>query len=685
MRFTLRVRILSGFLVMIALIAGLGVGSILSVQRVQGLLAATYQKDLTGLNESAETLAQLHNLRVGAHRYVGAPTPERGARIASTLDGDLTDFKKMLVSLEQLDAVKEGQVSLSTFNTETEAFIGIVRQAMVQKQTRGAAEAAWLLERDGRDRFLKAEEAIQQLHDRIQADAKARYEASVQDAQRSLALTLGFIVVALGAALAMAWVLARSIVNPIQRMQIAAQAIARGELDQDVREARQDELGDMAQSFQEMTGYLKEVAHVASAMSDGDLSRSLTPKSERDRLGTAVAHMIESLRDMVQRVRAASDAVEAEAHQIAGSSTELSASVALQASSAEETSAAMEEMAANLQSVDATVQTMDRKVSLVRAESDALGAAVTQTSSSISELAASIQQVAGNVSNANRVAGEASEAANAGETAVSQTVAGMKAIAETMGGIRKTIQVLDQRSSEIGAIIEVIDDIAEQTNLLALNAAIEAARAGEAGRGFAVVADEVRKLAERSARATKEIGDLIKGIQAETAQAVHVTQEGATKVEEGSKLASHTGEALGRIRTAAVQVTQLLGEVVAATDEQARAGSQIVAATEQMATINDHVTGAVAEMEQLAKSVSYATAEQRQGSEQVVLAVDSLNRSSREAAGATEQVARTADDLTEQARRLQEAVAFFKLTASARPTAPGAERPLALSASRPSR
>ncbi|HEY9899715.1 MAG TPA: methyl-accepting chemotaxis protein [Pantanalinema sp.] len=685
MRLTLRARIFSGFLLMIALIAALGVASVFSVQRVQGLLAATYRQDLAGLNQSAETLAQLHNLRVGAHRFVGAPTPQREEKIAGTLDGDLTDFQKMVTALEGLDAVKEGQVELSAFKAETDAFISIVRQAMVEKQTRGAVEAAWLMERDGRDHFLKAEEAIQQVHDRIQAESKARYEASVQDAQRSLALTVGFIVVALGAALAMAWVLARSIVNPIQRMQRAAQAIARGELDQDVRERRQDEIGAMAQSFQDMTRYLTEVATVASAMSQGDLSRSLTPKSPSDRLGTAVAQMVESLRGIVQRVRAASDAVGAEAHAIASSSAELAASVAVQASSAEETSAAMVEMNASLHSVDSTVQTMDRKVGLVRGQSDALAAAVSQTSSSISELAASIQQVAGNVSNANRVAEEASGAAHAGEEAVNQTVAGMKAIAETMGGIRATIQLLDQRSGEIGAIIEVIDDIADQTNLLALNAAIEAARAGDAGRGFAVVADEVRKLAERSAKATKEIGDLIRAIQQETTQAVGVTHEGASKVEEGSRLASRTGEALGRMRDAASHVGRLLAEVATATDEQARSGGAIVSATEQMAAINDQVTGAVAEMEQLARGVSYATGEQRQGSEQVVVAVESLNRSSREASAATDQVARTADDLTEQARRLQEAISFFKLDSQDPQTALGAERPLALAAPRPSR
>ncbi|HEY9857311.1 MAG TPA: methyl-accepting chemotaxis protein, partial [Stenomitos sp.] len=184
--------------------------------------------------------------------------------------------------------------------------------------------------------------------------------------------------------------------------------------------------------------------------------------------------------------------------------------------------------------------------------------------------------------------------------------------------------------------------------------------------GFAVVADEVRKLAERSAKATGEIGTLIKGIQQETHQAVGVTQIGAAKVAEGTQLAAHTNEALRKIKDSVHQVTSLLSEVAAATSEQARASQQIVTAAEQMASVNEQVTGAVAEMDQLTRTVTYATGEQRQGTDQVVIAVESLSRSSQEASGATEQVSSAADSLSEQARRLQEAVAYFHLEGEAR-------------------
>jgi len=134
-----------------------------------------------------------------------------------------------------------------------------------------------------------------------------------------------------------------------------------------------------------------------------------------------------------------------------------------------------------------------------------------------------------------------------GQKAVADTLVAIKDISEVIHRAEDVINGLGKSSEKIGSIIEVIDDIAEQTNLLALNAAIEAARAGEHGKGFAVVADEVRKLAERTATATKEISELIKGIQGETSQAIKAIEVGTQKVEHGSKLSDEAGKAIEKI------------------------------------------------------------------------------------------------------------------------------------------
>ncbi|MBO9541961.1 HAMP domain-containing protein [bacterium] len=458
----------------------------------------------------------------------------------------------------------------------------------------------------------------------------------------------------------------RRIIAPLLKLVAVAQAVSNGELDRRIAIAHRDELGDLAASFEAMMVYLREMAAAAEEVSAGNLSIKVKPKSERDRLGTAITRMIEGLHVIVGEVRNTAGAVTSAAGQIVGSSHQLADTASVQASASEVTSAAMEQMAANLKAVDTSTQELEQKVCVVQSQSNELAAAVTQTSGAIAELAASIQQVAGNASQANQVAAGSSDAIASGEQAVAEAKSGMTAINETMTGIRATIEELAARSGEIGAIVEVIDDIAEQTNLLALNAAIEAARAGDAGRGFAVVADEVRKLAERSAKATKEIGDLIAGIQKETAHAVGVTHEGTDKVHQGVRLAEHTHEALQRIKGAATEMAHLLQEVEEATSEQAQSSQQIVTAAEQMASVNEQVNAAVHEMHLLTRSVSYATAEQRVGGDQVVRAIESLNASAHEASLATTSVSGAADDLNGHARGLQGAVARFKLEADSR-------------------
>jgi len=183
--------------------------------------------------------------------------------------------------------------------------------------------------------------------------------------------------------------------------------------------------------------------------------------------------------------------------------------------------------------------------------------------------------IARKAAEANAEATAAGDAAQTGSRTVGSTVHGMRRIAESVRAAGTSATELGKRGEEIGRIIQVITDIADQTNLLALNAAIEAARAGEHGRGFAVVADEVRKLAERTVKATDEVSVSINAIQSETTTTVQQMKAGTTEVEEGVVLAQGAGESLGAIVTRTKAVGGSIHSILAAAEEQSAATSQV--------------------------------------------------------------------------------------------------------------
>jgi hypothetical protein len=208
-----------------------------------------------------------------------------------------------------------------------------------------------------------------------------------------------------------------------------------------------------------------------------------------------------------------------------------------------------------------------------------------QVATAMQEMASTVQQVSENSNNAATASQKAAEAAHQGGKVVEETLSRMRAIAQSVGETAKKVQELGNRSEQIGRIIGVIDDIADQTNLLALNAAIEAARAGEQGRGFAVVADEVRKLAERTSSATKEITDMIRSIQAETKSAVTAMEAGTKEVALGVELTTQAGSSLHDIIQMSEQVGDMVTHIATAATQQSAATEQINGSIEQIAKI----------------------------------------------------------------------------------------------------
>ncbi|MDA8428551.1 MAG: methyl-accepting chemotaxis protein [Geobacteraceae bacterium] len=297
-----------------------------------------------------------------------------------------------------------------------------------------------------------------------------------------------------------------------------------------------------------ITNFVTRINRVAAAMNrvaDGDLSTQLKiyARDEIGELGKNINRMLISISDMITSIKST-------AHHVASASNSLYAN--------------SEQIATGNEQVAAQAGTV---------------------ATSSEEMAATSSEIARNCMTAAHSSSQASGLATEGVTVVRETVAGMNRIAERVKETAVTVENLGSRSDQIGEIVGTIEDIADQTNLLALNAAIEAARAGEQGRGFAVVADEVRALAERTSRATKEIGQMIKAIQTDTKEAVTAIEEGVHEVERGTQDAARSGKALEDIFNQISDVTVQINQIATAAEQQSATSTDISCNIQQITEV----------------------------------------------------------------------------------------------------
>jgi methyl-accepting chemotaxis protein len=333
----------------------------------------------------------------------------------------------------------------------------------------------------------------------------------------------------------------------------------------------------VSKALHSMISMVKDVAE-----GEGDLTKRLTIISH-DELG----ELAKWFNTFLDKIHGIITQVAGTAEQVAGASEELSSSATLQAQGADHQK-------------DQT----------------------TQVATAMQEMSCTVQQVSENCSRAAEASSRAAETAREGGTVVEKALAQMRLIAESVAKTAKEIGELGRSTEQIGRIAGVIDDIADQTNLLALNAAIEAARAGEQGRGFAVVADEVRKLAERTTTATKEIAQMITTIQDGTTGAIKAMEVGSQQVQEGVTSTARAGESL----------------------------KQIIHMSEEVGSMITHIATAATQQ-------SGATADVNQSMDQIARLV-------KESAVATQQSAKACQDLSELALALQNMVGSFKLLAA---------------------
>jgi twitching motility protein PilJ len=237
---------------------------------------------------------------------------------------------------------------------------------------------------------------------------------------------------------------------------------------------------------------------------------------------------------------------------------------------------------------------------------------VESASEAIARMAASIEEVAGNAERSADVARHSVDVAHKGGEAVRRTIQGMNTIRETIQETSKRIKRLGESSQEIGNIVELINDIADQTNILALNASIQASMAGEAGRGFAVVADEVQRLAERSANATKQIEVLVRTIQADTNEAVVSMERSTTDVVGGALLAENAGAALEEIEQVSNQIASLVQNISQSAGVQNKAAAAVTRNTEMLQQINSQTASSTAETTESIRKLAELAAQLRE-------------------------------------------------------------------------
>jgi methyl-accepting chemotaxis protein len=222
---------------------------------------------------------------------------------------------------------------------------------------------------------------------------------------------------------------------------------------------------------------------------------------------------------------------------------------------------------------------------------------------SVEELSVSITSVSDSTKEAVSIAKAAGEHSGTGGTIIARAIDDMAQTAEHVRGVGGTITALGEHSDRISSVVQVIKDVADQTNLLALNAAIEAARAGEAGRGFAVVADEVRKLAERTTQATGEIGQMISAIQGSARTAVTSMNAIIERLQNNSELAAQAGEAIGAIQKSNADVVGVVREINTAMAEQGAASQDIAQRVERVAQASEQSSNSVKVSSNAAKSI----------------------------------------------------------------------------------
>ncbi|MSM40610.1 MAG: HAMP domain-containing protein [Geobacter sp.] len=490
----IRTKILLGFSSVLVLTVFLGILAMVQLGRVNKV-----GSDMaTNLLPSTELLSKMNSLVGTARRSelqaTISLTKEELDKYETRLDGNRLDFKKEMDAFVKLNLTADEKKQADELSATAERYFEEAKKTFVLCRESKHEEGKTYLRGVSKKSFDAAMKAVGDL---ISYNEKEGKEAKIlinKAYTSALWWVISLLVLAVGIGGVVGSLIAGRISRPVRELAQAAEKVAAGDLNVHIPVAANDEVGQLATSFEVMIENLRQ--------------------------------LIGKVSDTSTQVASAANQLLANAEQIATGAEEVAAQAGTVATASEEMSATSGDIARNCQ---------------MAAEG-------------------------GN---------RATSTATTGAEVVGKTVQVMSRIASRVHESAQTVESLGARSDQIGEIIGTIQDIADQTNLLALNAAIEAARAGEQGRGFAVVADEVRALAERTTKATREIGEMIKAIQNETRSAVTAMEEGVREVENGTDEAAKSGHALQEILEQINAVTMQVNQVATAAEEQTATTGEI--------------------------------------------------------------------------------------------------------------
>ncbi len=447
-----------------------------------------------------------------------------------------------------------------------------------------------------------------------------------------------------------------ALTKPIEKTKELLRQFSLGNFEQRMEHNNNDEFGQMAAMLNKLRDSQLEKIDAAEKIASGDLEVKINVLSEQDVLSKSFEKMIENLNKLVLEIKFLTTA-SIKGNSAARSNTSVfsggyKAIIEGMNNTLDAVYEPIGEAVESLEKIaggDFTVKITkeyagdhEKIKNSINYVTDSLGKTLTEVSNAVSNAAKAAVEISSSTeemaAGANEQSAQASEVASAieqmtrtilettknttiateasknagnyaveGGKVVKETIQGMMRISEVVKQSSDTVQELGKSSKEIGEIVQVINDIADQTNLLALNAAIEAARAGEQGRGFAVVADEVRKLAERTTKATQEIAEMIKNIQKSTEGAVMSMRQGTKEVENGRMLAEKAGTSLQEIISGAERVVDIVTQVAAASEEQSGASQQITQNIELITNVTQQSAIGVRQIAQSAEELNQLT------------------------------------------------------------------------------